>query len=109
MLRPFKIRPQQTIAVLAESNSKFRTDLINQLNELEIGSRKQGRLINGVQSAGNLLRRKEDVFRVLAGHILVEIDNYVDELDKDCEFLRAFPKAPSFQSSWLSKCKTKAI
>ena len=104
---PLKYVRKRNIAVLAESNSKFRTDLINQLNKLEIGSRKQGRLINGVQSAGNLLRRKEDVFRVLAGHILVEIDNYVDELDKDCEFLRAFPKAPSFQSSWFVKMQNQ--
>ena len=104
---PLKYVRKQTIAVLADSGSKFRTDLINQLNELEIGSRKQGRLINGVQSAGNLLRRKEDVFRVLAGHILVEIDNYVDEFDKDCEFLRAFPKAPSFQSSWFVKMQNQ--
>ena len=104
---PLKYVRKQTISVLADSGSKFRTDLINQLNELEIGSRKQGRLINGVQSAGNLLRRKEDVFRVLAGHILVEIDNYVDELDKDCEFLRAFPKAPSFQSSWFVKMQNQ--
>ncbi len=104
---PLSYVRKQTIDTLAEPNSTFRTELINQLNELEIGSRKQGRLINGVQSAGNLLRRKEEIFRILAGHILVEIDNYIDGFDKDCEFLKSFPKTPSFQSSWFVKMQNQ--
>ena len=48
--------------------------------------------------------RKEDVFRVLAGHILVEIDNYVDELDKDCIFKSVSKIA---QSSWFVKMQNQ--
>ena len=78
--------------------------MIQDLSNTEIGERKQGRLINGIQSAGNLLKRNEKSFRMLAGLIIVEIDNYLSSFKNfNCEFIKAFPQKPEFQSSWYVK------
>jgi tetratricopeptide (TPR) repeat protein len=101
---PFSYIKRTPLESLVGKDASFRNDLIQDLNKTEIAERKQGRLINGIQSAGNLLKRDESTFRMLAGLIIVEIDNYLSEFkDFNCEFINSFPNRPEFQSSWYIK------
>ena len=101
---PFSLIRKAPLETLSSKNSSLRIDLINDLKNTEIAERKQGKLINGIQSAGNILKRDEQSFRMLAGLIIVEIDNYLTEFKQlDCEFINSFPKKPEFQSSWYVK------
>ena len=101
---PFSLIRKAPLETLSSKNSSLRIDLINDLKNTEIAERKQGKLINGIQSAGNILKRDEQSFRMLAGLIIVEIDNYLTEFKQlDCEFINSFPKQPEFQSSWYVK------
>ncbi len=101
--KPFEFIRKESIEIL-KNNSRFKNELLRDLQNSEIGVRKQGRLINGIQSAGNLLKRSENSLKVLAGHILVEVDNYVSAFEGEAnEFIQSFPKIPLFQSSWYVK------
>jgi predicted 2-oxoglutarate/Fe(II)-dependent dioxygenase YbiX len=101
---PFSYIKKKPLESLVGKDTSLRDDLIRDLNKTEIAERKQGRLINGIQSAGNLLKRDEQSIRMLAGLVIVEIDNYLTEFGNfDCEFIKSFPKKPEFQSSWYVK------
>lgn len=101
---PFSYIKKTTLDSLLGESNPLRNNLIKDLNNTQIAERKQGKLINGFQSAGNLLKRSEHSFRTLAGLIIVEIDNYLTEFKRfNCDFISSFPKKPEFQSSWFVK------
>ncbi|OUW06055.1 MAG: hypothetical protein CBD16_00600, partial [Betaproteobacteria bacterium TMED156] len=103
---PFDFINNISLDSLSGEKSTHRDELIDDLNKTEIAERKQGRLINGIQSAGNLFKRDEKSFRLLAGLILVEIDNYISKFKQNsCDFINSFPEKPEFQSSWYVKMK----
>lgn len=84
------------------------TDLLNALlrdiNTADIAERKQGRLTNGQQSAGNLFKRKEASFQALAELIKKAFLAYKNHFaDADCELIQSFPDTLEFTSSWYVK------
>ena len=79
-------------------------DLLNDINTAEIAERKQGRLTNGQQSAGNLFKRPEASFRALAELIKQEFIRYKNKFSSsDCELILSFPTELEFTSSWYVK------
>ena len=84
---PFSYIKKIPLESLKVKDSSLRRDLILDLSKTEIAERKQGRLVNGIQSAGNLLKRSENSFRMLAGLIIVEIDNYLSSFKNFNRFL----------------------
>lgn len=82
----------------------LRKALLDDINIADIAERKQGRLTNGQQSAGNLFKRPETSFRALAELIKQEFLNYKNKFaDSDCELIKAFPNELEFTSSWYVK------
>ena len=86
------------------SNGALLKDLLHDINTAEIAERKQGRLTNGQQSAGNLFKRPEASFRALADLIKKEFLAYQQNFaDADCALIQSFPTEPEFTSSWYVK------
>lgn len=78
--------------------------LLNDINNADIAERKQGRLTNGQQSAGNLFKRHEASFQTLASLIKKEFLAYQNHFsDADCELIQSFPDELEFTSSWYVK------
>ena len=89
---------------LLDKNSALLKDLLNDIYNTDIAERKQGRLTNGQQSAGNLFKRPETSFRALAELIKQEFLAYKNKfLDADCELIKSFPSELEFTSSWYVK------
>jgi uncharacterized protein (TIGR02466 family) len=89
---------------ILDKNSQLLKDLLNDIHHADIAERKQGRLTNGQQSAGNLFKRPEASFRVLAELIKQEFLNYKNKFaDADCELIKSFPNELEFTSSWYVK------
>jgi len=85
-------------------NSALLAELLNDINTAEIAERKQGRLTNGQQSAGNLFKRPEASFRGLAELIKKEFLAYQQNFKHaDCELIQSFPTELEFTSSWYVK------
>ena len=85
-------------------NSALLADLLHDINTAEIAERKQGRLTNGQQSAGNLFKRPEASFRALAELIKKEFLAYQAKFfSADCALIQAFPTELEFTSSWYVK------
>ena len=78
--------------------------LLNDIETADIAERKQGRLTNGQQSAGNLFKRKEASFQALANLIKKEFLAYKHQFaHADCELIQSFPDELEFTSSWYVK------
>jgi len=78
--------------------------LLNDINTADIAERKQGRLTNGQQSAGNLFKRNEASFQALAGLIKQQFLAYKNHfINADCELIQSFPDELEFTSSWYVK------
>lgn len=94
---------QKSIPELAEPDSQFLKDLLNDIENTAIEVRAQGMIINGKQSAGNLFKRPEASFRKL-GELITskqEFLNYKNHFSgADCELIKSFPKELDFTSSW---------
>ena len=93
---------------ILDADSDLLKELLNDINNADIAERKQGRLTNGQQSAGNLFKRPEASFRALAELIKQEFLNYKNkfsniEFGADCELIKAFPNELEFTSSWYVK------
>jgi uncharacterized protein (TIGR02466 family) len=85
-------------------NSSLLKDLLNDIEHAQIAERKQARLTNGQQSAGNLFKRPEASFKALAELIKKEFLAYKNHFhDADCELIKAFPSELEFTSSWYVK------
>ena len=89
---------------ILEADSTLLKDLLNDINTADIAERKQGRLSNGQQSAGNLFKRPEASFRALAELIKQEFLLYKNKFSHaDCELILSFPTELEFTSSWYVK------
>ncbi len=85
-------------------NSVLLKELLNDIHTADIAERKQGRLTNGQQSAGNLFKRPETSFRALSELIKKEFLNYKNKFyDANCELILSFPTELEFTSSWYVK------
>jgi uncharacterized protein (TIGR02466 family) len=89
---------------ILEADGELINELLNDINTADIAERKQGRLTNGQQSAGNLFKRPEASFRVLAELIKQEFLRYKNKFSTaDCELILSFPAELEFTSSWYVK------
>lgn len=89
-----------------KGDSPLRQQLLQDIDNAQIEQKMQGRLINGVQSSGNLFKRAEPAFRQLAKLLKQAIRRYQDNFaDVDCIFVSHFPQHLEFASSWFVKMK----
>lgn len=89
---------------ILEADGQLLKDLLNDINTADIAERKQGRLTNGQQSAGNLFKRPEQSFRTLAELIKKEFLCYKNKFSTaNCELILSFPTELEFTSSWFVK------
>ena len=97
---------QNSIQELAEPDSQFLKDLLNDINNTAIEVRAQGMIINGKQSAGNLFKRPEASFRKLGELVRQEFVNYKNRFaGSDCELIKSFPDELEFTSSWYVRLR----
>lgn len=95
-----------SIAPLATPDSPLLNDLLRDITHTEIAERKQGRLHNGIQSAGNLFKRPEPSFKLLASLIKQEVEAYRKRFaGENCELMKSFPRDIEFTSSWYVKMR----
>ncbi len=79
-------------------------ELLHDIHTADIAERKQGRLTNGQQSAGNLFKRNESSFQTLATLIKQQFLAYKQHFaNADCALIQAFPDELEFTSSWYVK------
>jgi len=89
------------IPELKGEDSELREALLTEIRSADVSEKMQGRLYNGVQSAGNLLKRPEPVFQQLAKLVEDAVDRYRKNFaGADCEFIKSFPKKTVIASSW---------
>jgi uncharacterized protein (TIGR02466 family) len=89
---------------ILDKNSPLLKDLLNDIHNADIAQRVQGMLHNGKQSAGNLFKRPESSFRMLAELIKKEFLAYKNRFAAaDCELIKSFPAEFEFTSSWYVK------
>ena len=94
------------IQELAKPDSPFLLQLLDDIRHLAIAERKQGRLYNGIQSAGNLLQRPEACFQQLAALIRDKVSAYQKHFSGSNEALiTLFPRELEFASSWYLRMK----
>lgn len=92
------------IEALTDPNGQLLKDLLRDITHTEIAERKQGRLYYGIQSAGNLLKRPEASFQMLASLIRQKIEDYRQHFSAEyCELVKSFPDSLEFSSSWYLK------
>ena len=97
---------QNSIPELATENSTLLQEILSDINHAEIAERKQGRLHNGIQSAGNLFKRPEESFRKLAQLVRNEAVKYRQKFSgSPCELIKSFPQDVEFSSSWYVKMR----
>ncbi len=94
------------IQELSTPNSPLLRLLLDDVKNLSIAERKQGRLYYGIQSAGNLLQRSEPSFQKLAALIRAKVIAYQKHFSGSEETLiRLFPTELEFASSWYLRMK----
>ncbi|MES2500285.1 MAG: tetratricopeptide repeat protein [Pseudomonadota bacterium] len=85
-------------------NTDLLKTLLTDIETADIAQRRQGRLTNGQQSAGNLFKRNEASFQTLASLIKKEFLAYKNHfVNADCELIQSFPDELQFTSSWYVK------
>jgi uncharacterized protein (TIGR02466 family) len=89
-----------------KGESELLQQLLKDIREAHVEEKMQGRLVNGVQSSGNLFKRSEASFRELGECVKRVIQRYKDNFsDEDCIYVRQFPDEFEFASSWFVKMK----
>jgi uncharacterized protein (TIGR02466 family) len=89
------------------NNGQLIHELLSDINAAEISDRQQSRLINGIQSSGNLFQRKEQSFLKLSEALKILIKNFYEfHKNNNCDFVKLFPKNISFSSSWFVRMKS---
>lgn len=84
--------------------SALLAELLNNIAQADIAERKQARLTNGKQSAGNLFKRPEAAFRALGELVRREFSNYRAHFSgSNCGLIQHFPETLEFTSSWYVK------
>jgi len=97
----------EQVPELMENNQQLIKELVNDINTADIGQRKQSRLTSGIQSSGNLFKRKEPTFKRLHDALVNTINRYfLRHQNEDNEFIRSFPKDVSFSSAWFVKMQS---
>ncbi|NQY26390.1 MAG: tetratricopeptide repeat protein [Piscirickettsiaceae bacterium] len=103
---PMKFVFHTNIPELQGEHSELREALLKEIRSADVSEKMQGRLVNGVQSAGNLLKRPEPVFQQLAACVKEAVERYRQQYkDEDCEFIKSFPKTTEIASSWYVRMK----
>ena len=101
---PLNFVCHEQIPELVDNNQKLIKDLLDDINSSDIGHRKQSRLTAGIQSSGNLFKRKELSFNKLSQALIKIIRKYfLRHKDEDNEFIKSFPKDIIFSSAWYVK------
>jgi uncharacterized protein (TIGR02466 family) len=96
----------EKIPELIQDDKKLMIELLNEIDRAEISDRKQSRLYNGIQSSGNLFQRKEESFRIISEALKKLIYKFYEtHKNKDCAFVKLFPKKIIFSSSWYVRMK----
>lgn len=86
------------------AGSPLLVQLLQDIAQADIAERKQARLTNGKQSAGNLFKRPEASFRALAELVKREFSHYRTQFkEADCALISHFPDQLEFTSSWYVK------
>jgi uncharacterized protein (TIGR02466 family) len=94
------------IPELKGEHSELREALLKEIRSADVSEKMQGRLYNGVQSAGNLLKRPEPVFQQLAKCVVDAVERYRKNFEgADCVLIKSFPKKTEFASSWYVRMK----
>jgi len=89
------------IPELKGEQSELREALLKEIRSADVSEKMQGRLVNGVQSAGNLFKRPEPVFQQLAHCVVDAMKRYQQHFTgADCVLITSFPKKIEFASSW---------
>ncbi len=89
-----------------KGDNTFRRQLLHDIANCDIEQKAQGRLVNGIQSAGNLFKRPEASFRQLGKLVEEAIERYRQTFkNEQCVFVNAFPKRTDIASSWFVKMK----
>jgi uncharacterized protein (TIGR02466 family) len=95
------------VDALKDPNDNLLKSLLHDITEADISERMQSRLVNGVQSSGNLFKRKDSSFKRLVQEITLLIRKYYDYYkNDDSMFIKAFPKNIEFSSSWFVKMQS---
>lgn len=95
------------VDALKNPKNDLLKSLLHDINEADISERTQSRLVNGIQSSGNLFKRKDSSFKKLAQEITLLIKKYYEQYkQEDSMFIKAFPKTIEFSSSWFVKMQT---
>ncbi len=82
--------------------SALLRDLLQAIANTAMAERKQGRLHNGTQSAGNLFRRSDPPIQALAALVRDQVAHYRQQFAASpCTLIEAFPHQPDFMSSWF--------
>ncbi len=83
------------------SDAPLLHELLALIAQTVIAERKQARLTNGKQSAGNLFKRPEAAFRQLGELVKREFARYRAHFQgADCALITHFPESLEFTSSW---------
>lgn len=81
--------------------SPLLAELLANIAHTDIAERKQARLTNGKQSAGNLFKRPETAFRTLGELVKREFRLYQQHFQHaQCALITHFPETLEFTSSW---------
>ena len=104
---PLNFICHEQIPELIKNNQRLIKELINDINTADIGQRKQSRLISGIQSSGNLFKRKEATFSKLHNALKKSINRYFFRYQNEAnEFIHSFPKDIIFSSAWYVKMQS---
>lgn len=102
--QPFEHVYRESMPELA--TGALRQALLEDIQNVGMEERTQGRLHRGVQSSGHLFQRPEASFRQLAELVRDQFRAYRDRYrDSDCELIRSFPQALEFESSWYIRMR----
>ncbi len=94
------------IPELAPGSPLLQT-LLETIQAADIAERKQARLTNGKQSAGNLFKRPEPAFRALAELVKRAFADYRQRFQSaNCTLITHFPQQLEFTSSWYVKMQS---
>ena len=90
-----------------QAGSPLLEQVLADIEKADIEEKSQGRLHNGVQSAGNLFKRPEASFQKVGELVADAINRYRDSFKgENCIFVKNFPKQTVIASSWYVKMNT---
>jgi tetratricopeptide (TPR) repeat protein len=97
---------QRSLPQLSGTDSTLRDALLDCLDQVEMSERHQGRLHQGVQSAGNLFLRTEAPLQQLRELICQQFTNYRTHFSaSDCTLISHFPEHYEFESAWFIRMR----